>query len=83
MEEFDYDGLPASYIQFLRKTKGVLESLKKSCINKNIKFDNLPEILGQPRATHVKLIDEYYWMTITNEFEPPKEKDVKLWLSWL
>jgi hypothetical protein len=69
-----------SYGDYLKHVREVILDLKKSCKNHKINIDDLPEELGRPNSTVVKLIDEYYWITITNEFD--LEEIVKRWKEW-
>jgi hypothetical protein len=41
-----------------------------------------PEQTGRPGSTPPKLIDEYYWVTITRAFTPPTRQDLAQWLTW-
>ena len=53
------------YIQFLKDTRAVILDLKRQCDLNRISILDLPTKLNRPQSTVPKLIDEYYWVTIT------------------
>ena len=62
----------------------VILDLKEPCKNYKINLDDLPKALGRSNSTVVKLIDEYYWITITKKFteEFNLEEIVRRWKKW-
>jgi hypothetical protein len=72
----------AGYVRFLKDTKAVILDLKRQCERNKISIEDLPIKLGRPRCTVPKLIDEYYWVTITNGCRLPSPKTVKAWACW-
>lgn len=60
-----------SYYSFIKyHVKGELKDLTVECKKYNINIKNLPETINKKFSTLPKLIDEYLWMTITNNFQP-------------
>lgn len=58
------------YIEYLEKIQKVLKNLKNECNKKGIKWDNLFKRLNKKNNSYPKLIDEYYWVCMTNECDP-------------
>ena len=81
-EELDFDETAESYKEFIKKVIAELDEIDKYCKKNGIKLVDLPEILNRPYSTVPKLIDEYYWVTITNKCTPPKQKDLEYWINW-
>ncbi len=81
--KFELDGTADSYCDYLLTVRDQLEELSKDCERNGFALHDLPNVLKRDGYSVAKLIDEYYWVTITNECEAPREKDLKLWLSWI
>ncbi len=64
------------YINYLFRVKQELLNLKIECDKNNIEIKQLPIILNSKSSSLVKLIDEFYWLTITRKFEPKKLLDL-------
>ena len=47
-----------------------LQEIKNSLKDTELKWDDLFEYLGKKHTSYPKLIDEYYWITITLRFNP-------------
>jgi hypothetical protein len=47
-----------------------------------IQIAELPALVSRSNSTPPKLIDEYYWTTITRSFIPPSPETLKQWVSW-
>lgn len=77
-----YDNSRASYLSFLSSAKSVLEELATSCQRNGFQLADLPRVLGRPHSTVPKLIDEYYWVTITKNCSPPDSDTFQRWASW-
>ena len=70
------------YIAYHREVIRMLEKLKKQCKSHGLQFINLPKILNRPNSSIPKLIDEYHWVTITNNCLVPTSETFQLWLKW-
>ncbi len=79
---FGYRGNKESYVQYLYDTKQKLEKLNLQCVKHNFSINDLPEKIGKKEATLPKLLDEYYWITITRKMYPPDFNIVESWYMW-
>lgn len=70
------------YQAYLLDTKSLLLKLAASCEKAGFPLEQLPSQLGQAEATVPKLIDEYYWMTITRGYRVPDSATWRRWLQW-
>lgn len=73
----DYSG--ASYARYLRL---VLSDLQRAAAQAGVQIADLPALIERANATPPKLIDEYYWVTITKGFTPPSKETLEKWLTW-
>jgi hypothetical protein len=76
----DRFGVP--YGEFLRKVRSMLKELETACQKHGLRLTDLPNRLKRPRSTLAKLIDEYYWITITYNCPAPDPETIKLWSEW-
>ena len=74
-----FDGFGVSYSKYLRL---VLSQLRAVSSQANVEIARLPALVGRDESTPPKLIDEYYWVTITSRFKPPTRQDLTMWLAW-
>ena len=77
-----YDKSRDAYLSFLRQLRTLLEQLAKSCDREGFQLADLPKVLGRPHSTVPKLIDEYYWVTITRGCKPPDPHTLRRWTNW-
>lgn len=80
-KELGYDGSGESYVRFLKKVRSIVLRLGTMCDKCSFDLSELPRKLGRPRSTIPKLIDEYFWVTITNKCKPTKD-DFLRWAEW-
>ena len=71
-----FSGDGEGYMQYLKKIQKVLKNLKNECIKKGIKWDNLFKRLNKKHNSYPKLIDEYYWVSITNKCKSSEIIDI-------
>ena len=71
-----------SYSRVIRRAMADVQDLAQQCRQHSLKLSDLPAKLGQKDATIPKLIDEYYWVTITRKCQPPAKRTMKDWLEW-
>lgn len=81
-EELGFGPDSDSYVGFLQKVRVEMDCLSEQCQRAGFAIDELPEKLGRPRSTVPKLIDEYYWVTITKKCEPPGSVTLQRWAEW-
>lgn len=79
---FSYSGDKDSYFEFLQRVKHELEGILNQCKKLGKEFSELPKLLGRPHSFYPKLIDEYYWTTITNDCPCPSNKQLMDWIKW-
>ncbi len=60
----------------------VLSQLQQVARQAGVEVAELPALLGRPESPPPKLIDEYYWVTITRGFKPPAREELSTWLAW-
>jgi len=77
-----YVGPKGSYVEFLKKVKSLISTIKCECKNYGIELEELPEKLGKRHSTIPKLIDEYNWITITQGCPPPDRQTLQRWAEW-
>jgi len=73
------DRSAASYGKYLWL---VLSKLQAVASQAGVEVSELPALVGRAESTPPKLIDEYYWVTITRGFVPPTREDLAKWLAW-
>jgi hypothetical protein len=78
-----YDGTAKSYCEYLLMANILLVELGIECKRNGFTLDDLPVKLNRRGSTLAKLIDEYYWVTVTRKCPAPKDNDIKIWVSWL
>ena len=71
------------YENFLIHVKEVVHALREDCKKNGFELEELPQKLNKPDyITIPKLIDEYYWITITRRISPPAREVLQCWLKW-
>ncbi len=73
----------AGYAIHLRRVRAELRELRADCARLNYPFDGLPARLGRPHSSLAKLVDEYFWVTITRKCPCPSAQQLQGWASWL
>jgi hypothetical protein len=81
--EFKLNGSGRSYIKYLEIVRMHLRELEEECIKNGFQLLDLPNRLGKGNSSILKLVDEYFWITITNKFPIPTKTEISLWASWL
>ena len=69
------------YIKYLKEAHRLSLVILEKCNNHNIDINDLPKKLNRPNSTISKLIDEYFWVTITKKCEPPSKKTLQIWID--
>lgn len=68
--EFKLKGNGSGYVSYLAKIKNELIVIKNEVVNNNLDWENIFSYLNKKHHSYPKLIDEYYWVTITNRCDP-------------
>ena len=77
-----HDGSGASYLKYLQRIIGDVNTLRISCEKNNVEFAEIPQTIGRSGSTIVQLIGEYYWMTETRKLPPPAMEVLQHWVKW-
>ena len=76
-------GQAFSYRTFLGRAKQELTELDADCSRLHINLENLPKQIGRSESTLAKLIDEYYWVTVSRKCPAPPLEEFQKWMKWL
>ncbi len=71
-----------NYVGYLQHVRSLIEELAQSCRLNGFELSDLPGRLGMPLSTVPKLIDQYYWVTITKGCCLPDEATFQQWANW-
>jgi hypothetical protein len=74
------DGSSSSYRQYLQQAKEWLNELSKECAKQGFALADLPGMIGRPKSTLPKVIDEYQWVTMTQKWQ--LKEVVECWTNW-
>ncbi len=77
-----YGGDSLAYVRFLEDLKAELTRLSEACRRGRFDLAKMPVRLGYRHATVPKLIDQYYWVTITRGQELPDAATLERWVQW-
>jgi hypothetical protein len=58
------------YYKYLLRAQNELREIKNSLKETELEWNDLFEYLGKKHTSYPKLIDEYYWIKITQRFDP-------------
>lgn len=81
-ERLGYDRSPESYRKFLDSVQEHVRRLEEEASHLGISATDLPKLMKRPGSSIPKLVDEFYWVTITKECAPPTEDEREGWVSW-
>jgi hypothetical protein len=81
--KFNFEGSAEDYTNYLRMARRNLEELNKTCERTGHTISDLPQLLGRPKSSLPKLIDEYNWVTVTRKCLAPTSEVLKQWVQWL
>lgn len=71
------------YSDFLQHVAGQISELEMDVTRLAHSLADVPQLVQRSGATIVKLVDEYYWITITKGHVVPTRKDLEQWLRWI
>ncbi len=77
-----FDGGARSFCEYLRRVREEISQLRIEAARLGVRPEDIPQEVGRPRSTIPKLIDEYNWVTITNDMRPPTPDEVVKWHVW-
>jgi hypothetical protein len=58
------------------------EQLRRLAVEAGVAVSELPRLVGRPASSPPKLIDEYYWVTLTRAYPPPDAAEIAQWARW-
>jgi hypothetical protein len=76
------DGSPESYREFLTIVREHLDELELECDKFGMNLQNLPVSMGRHGSSLVKLVDEFFWVTITRGCALPDKRLLDRWAGW-
>jgi len=77
-EKYQLDESGSDYCKFLNIATGMIKEVKRQCNEKNRDWDSLKGSIFSGYISNYKLIDEYLWITITNNIEISKEEVLEI-----
>jgi len=80
--ELGYDKSKSSYISFIKRVESEIDELAGDCLRHGINLSDIPEILERSSPSVPKIMDEYYWVTVSNKCDPPDCETLRRWLKW-
>ena len=81
-KHFGYDGSGCSYSRFLRTVQGWLKELSADCGKHSCVLSDLPRKFNEPHSTPAKMVDEYLWITVSQNCPAPTKSELERWLEW-
>ncbi len=81
-DSLEQGGVQFSYAEYLLKAKQELQELIQDCKNHGVAYEELPRLAGRPKETIAKLIDEFFWVTISRNCPVPPVELIKQWSEW-
>lgn len=82
-DAFDYDNSSDSYVLYIQEIKNILLTIRTSCEHNRFTLADLPERLHRQNSSVPKLIDEYFWITITQKWSLPDNDTFRNWTRWI
>jgi len=81
-KRFDYDGSAESFRAFLVQVRTDIRALQKEAATFGIGANEIQAALGRPESSLPKLIDEFYWVTLSGEYKLPTTDELRRWARW-
>lgn len=81
-DSLGHDGTANSYVEYLQTISALLKGFRPLCEQQGFTLNELPTKLFRPNSSVPKLIDEYYWMTISQNWQPPDTNTLQNWAKW-
>jgi hypothetical protein len=76
-------GEPRSYRTFLAEiVPGQIETLRVDAARFGIRLSDVPVRVGRQESSLPKLVDEFFWVTITQNCAPPASATIQEWARW-
>jgi hypothetical protein len=72
-----------AYAAFISHVADQVSILEADANRLGLSLAEIPQIVGHPDYSLVKLVDEYYWITITSGYTAPTRAELERWLRWI
>ena len=82
-EALGFDGSGSEYCRFLLHVQKEIDLLVKDASRHDVSAEGISAAVGRTGVPLAKLIDEYYWMTLTQGCSIPTKEDLMHWLQLL
>ncbi len=76
------DGSGESYRRFLATVQAAIQSVIEDARRHGLAPYQIPDAIDRPGVSVPKLIDEFYWVTITNGVRLPAPDELSKWCRW-
>lgn len=75
-KKLEHTGDGDGYVNYLLSVQKELKDIRKNLSNTNVDWSDLFNYLKKRHTSYPKLIDEYYWVTITQGCEPSELEEI-------
>ena len=77
-----HDASRDGYLAYLEGVRDHVRNLEAEAANFGIDAADIPRTLGRPASSLPKMIDEYYWITLTRGHVVPDAAELARWYKW-
>jgi hypothetical protein len=77
-----YDNSSSSYRSYICKVQEEARELAIDAGRFGIPLASVAKVVRRPNATLPKLMDEYFWVTVTRGIRPPARGELQAWIDW-
>ena len=77
-----HDGTREGYLAYLEGVRDDVRNLEAEAATFGIAAADIPRVLGRPASSLPKMIDEYYWVTLTRGHVVPDATELARWYKW-
>jgi len=81
-KHFKHDGSAESYADQVKEVRRCIIQLVEDAQRFGIKASEIGQRIGRPCSSLPKLVDEYFWATISSSIVPPKRGELEKWIGW-
>ena len=79
---FRFDGTGESFRKYLVRVQATLRGVVGDAATHGLAADQIAAAIGRPGASLPKLLDEFYWVTVTRGMQPPTPDELAEWSRW-
>jgi hypothetical protein len=79
---FRLDGSGVSYQKYLVRAQAMIRLLIEDAGHHGIAAPEIAKAIGRPGSSLPKLLDEFYWVTITRKVKLPTPDQLATWCRW-